>query len=133
MTVQTFSCRILVWVAMASEGFITESQRHFGINDSFICDDDLGLAAVFDLRKTGKVEAHLFAFLGYQHIEVFDVLGGLHIQRSAQFLLQHFAGGLQQASPRGDGVARKMGLIHRMLGVAAELYCEAGVGVVNGF
>ena len=118
---------------MASEGFITESQRHFGKDDSIICNNDLSLAAVFDFRKTGKVEAHLFALLGYQHIEVFDVLGGFQKKRSAQFLLQHLAGGLQQASPRGDGIAWKMGLIHRMSGVAAQRCREAGVGVVNGF
>ena len=129
---QTFSCRILVGIAMASEGFITESQRHFGVNGSLVGDDDLGFAAVFDFRKTGKVEAHLFAFLGYQHIEVFDVLGGLQIQRSAHFMLQHLASSLQQACPRGDGIARKMGLIHRMLRVAAQLCRKAGVGVVDG-
>lgn len=133
MTVQTFSCRSLVGIAMASEGFITESQRHFGVNGSLVGDDDLGLAAVFDFRKTGKVEAHLFTFFRYQHIEVFDVLGGFQIQRSAQFLLQHLAGGLQQACPGGNGVARKMGLIHRMFRVAAQLCREAGVYVVDGY
>ena len=125
MTVQTFSCRILVGIAMASEGFITESQRHFGINDGLVGDDELGLAAVFDFREIGKVEAHLFTFLGYQHIEVFDVLRRFQEKRTTQFSLQQLTGGLQQAGSWSDGIARKMGLIDQVVGIAAQIGCEA--------
>ena len=123
---------------MSSERFITENQRHFGINGGIVGDDELGLAARFGFSDTRKLEAHFLPLGGNQNIEVFDVFGRLQIERSAlersaRFLLQQLAGSFQQTSPWRNRVARKMRLIHGVRGIAAQPRSEAGFGFLGGF
>ena len=109
---------------MASDGFIAKGQRHFGVDGSFVENDNLGFAFGLVFNKIRKSETHLFALGRNQHVEVFDVLGRFQEKRTTQFSLQQFAGGLQQAGSRSDGIAWEMGLIDQMLGVAAQKGCE---------
>ena len=58
--------------------------------------------------------------------------GRFQEQRSAHFLLHQHARRLQQASPRRDGIARKMCLIDWMFGIAAHHGFKAIVGFRYG-
>lgn len=118
---------------MSSERFITENQRHFGINSGIVSDDELGLAACFGFSDARKLETHFLPFGGNQNVEVFDVLRRLQVERSACFLLQYLASSFQQTSPWRNRVARKMRLIHRVRGIAAQPCSEAGFGFLGGF
>lgn len=72
---------------MASEGFITESQRHLGINGASVGNDDLRFALRLAFRNMRETELDLLPLGGNQDGEVFDVLGRFQEQRSAHFLL----------------------------------------------
>ena len=94
-----------------SELLITEGQRHFGVNGGLVGDDQLGFAPVLDFVEIGKHEANLFSFFRNQEVEVFDVFGRFQIKWATHFPLQDLAGGLEQTSPWGDGVAWEVRLI----------------------
>ena len=117
---------------MASEGFITENQRHLGINSAFVGNDDLRLALRFTFRDMRETELDLLPLGGNQDGEVLDVLGRFQEQRSAHLLLHQCTRRLQQASPRRDGIARKMRPIDWMLGIAAHHGLKAIVGFRYG-
>ena len=117
---------------MASEGFITENQRHLGINSAFVGNDDLRLALRFTFRDMRETELDLLPLGGNQDGEVLDVLGRFQEQRSAHLLLHQCPRRLQQASPRRDGIARKMRPIDWMLGIAAHHGLKAIVGFRYG-
>ena len=117
---------------MASEGFITENQRHLGINSAFVGNDDLRLALRFTFRDMRETKLDLLPLGGNQDGEVLDVLGRFQEQRSAHLLLHQCTRRLQQASPWRDGIARKMRPIDRMLGIAAHHGLKAIVGFRYG-
>ena len=117
---------------MASEGFITESQRHLGINGAFVGNDDLCLTLRFAFHDMREAELNLLSLDGNQDGEVFDILGRLQEQRSAHLLLHQRTRRLQQASPWRDGIARKMRLVDWMLGIAPHKNFKAIVDVRHG-
>ena len=118
---------------MASEGFITESQRHFGVNGIFIGDDDLRLAFCLAFGDMRKNKSDHLVWGWNQQGKVFDVLGHLQKQRATHFFLHQRIGSLQQACPRCNRIARKMHLVDWMLWVEVHLSLKAVFGLCYGF